>query len=136
VKRAGRGCVAALLLLLVAGCVGAAPTTPAFAAKAGQTAKAALAGRLTEPYLGTVLSDMENDFTSVQGTFDSIQPPDDPAADTLREQLDSLLTDGADGLAQLRILARRGDRERLAGTAAELAKVATGLRQFSEEHPA
>ena len=148
--RAWRGWVAALLLVLIAGCVGPARTTPAFAAKAGQTAKAALsavetarqateqalAGRLTEPYLDTVLTDAENDFTSVQGTFDSIQPPEDPAADTLRAQLDSLLTDGADGLGQLRILARRGDRERLASTATELAKVAAGLRRFSQEHPA
>jgi hypothetical protein len=149
VSRCGRLAVLLLVLPLAAGCVGPARGTGTYGAKAGQAAKAALSavqtarlattqalsGRLTEPYLDVVLSNAENDAGSVQTAFDSIQPPDDPAADTLRQQLDGLLSGGTDGLAQLRILARRGDRPRLAKTNNDLAKVALALRQFSQEHP-
>jgi hypothetical protein len=138
-----------LLAALATGCVGPAPDTATYAGKAGQTAKAALsavetgrqavetatAGRMTQPYLETVLSGAEDDLSSVQQTFDSIQPPDDPAADRLRGQLDGILSDGADGLAQLRILARRDEPAQLAATARQLGSVASDLRRFSAEHP-
>jgi hypothetical protein len=141
--------LALLALPLLAGCVGPARDTPTYESKAGQAAKAALAavetarvataqalaGRLTSRYLEVVLSGTENDADSVQSTFDSIQPPHDPAADTLRQELDGLLSDGTDGLSQLRIQARRGERADLAKTNADLAAVATGLRRFSQEHP-
>jgi hypothetical protein len=138
-----------LALPVLAGCVGPARDTGTYGAKAGQTAKAllsavetarlatgqALAGRLSHPYLNVVLTNAENDAGSVQTTFDSIQPPDDPVADALRRQLDGLLSDGTAGLGELRILARRGDLPQLAKTNADLARVAAGLRRFSQEHP-
>jgi hypothetical protein len=138
--------VAALVVLGLAGCVGPAPTTGAYAGKAAHTAAEALAqletarlavqnaGRMPASYLDTVLSDAENAYGSVMTTFDSIQPPDDPAADELRSDLDDLLSDGSDGIAQLRILARRGDVADMRSTAAILGKTADGLDRFNQEH--
>jgi hypothetical protein len=93
-------------------------------------------GKLTAAYLETVLVDAEDAFSSVQGSFDSIQPPDNPAAGKLRSDLDGLLTPGADGLGELRILARQGRQGALIKTAATLAPVASGLDAFGREHGA
>jgi hypothetical protein len=85
-------------------------------------------------YLRTVLVDAEESLGSIQTTFDSIQPPDDPDADKLRAELDPLLSDGSDGIAQLRILARRGDTAAMASTARDLASTAEQLNRFGQEH--
>ena len=134
------------IALALAGCVGPAPTTSEYAGKAAHTAGEALAqvetarlavehsSGMSSQYLETVLVNAEQAFSSIQNTFDSIQPPADPAADKLRSQLDKLLSDGADGLAQLRILARRGDTEAMASTAHDLGRTATGLKSFHQEH--
>ena len=117
---------AVAILLVLAGCVGPAPTTGEYEGKAGHTAAEALAqletarlavehaGALPAWNLETVLVDSEEAFDSIENTFDSIQPPADPAADGLRSELDKLLSDGADGIAQLRIQARRSDAAALA----------------------
>ena len=81
-----------------------------------------------------MLVDAEESFGSIQATFDSIQPPDDPAADKLRAELDPLLSDGSDGITQLRILARRGDRTAMAATSRDLAATADMLDRFHEQH--
>jgi hypothetical protein len=86
------------------------------------------------PYLKTVLSESEDAFSSIQNTFDSIQPPDTRGADALRTGLDTLLSDGADGMTQLRILARRGDTKMLAAEARKLTSTAAGLDKFQREH--
>jgi hypothetical protein len=141
-----RPLVAAVALLALTGCVGPARTTGEYAGKAAHTAAAALAqletarlavqnsGGMPESYLDTVLSDAEDAYGSVQTTFDSIQPPDDPAADRLRSELDALLSDGSDGIARMRILARRGDTAAMRSTAADLGTTAAGLDRFHQEH--
>jgi len=144
--------VAATLLpvaaTLLAGCVAPAPTVSAYEGKAVKSAQAALSeletarlavqaaevGRLPETTLETVLSDAEDAYSSVQQTFDSVQPPEDPAADRLRTTLDDLLTSGSDGLQQLRILARRHHEAQVASIARGLATVAAGLARFEQEH--
>ena len=137
---------AVAIVLALAGCVGPAPTSHEYEGKAAHTAGEALAqvetARLAvehfkgvpSTYLETVLVDSEQSFDSIQNTFDSIQPPADPAADQLRSQLDKLLSDGADGMAQLRILARRNDAAALASTAQNLGQTAAGLDRFHQDH--
>jgi hypothetical protein len=85
-------------------------------------------------YVETVLVDAEEGITSVQSSFGSIQPPDTGEADDLHGTLTTLLADGADGLTQLRILARRQDRARLAATVRSLDPVARRLERFTAEH--
>lgn len=140
--------VAAAAVLALSGCVGPAGTTQIYEGKAVRTANDSLSalqtalltvqtserGRLTQAYLETMLSKAEDTFSSIQHTFDSIQPPDTARADQLRDSLDKLLSDGADGLAQLRILARRQDSARLSADARALAATADGLDKFAQAH--
>jgi hypothetical protein len=138
-------CVLPVVLALTA-CVGPVRSTGQYEGKAAHTAAEARsqletarlavdnAGRMPSAYLETVLVDAEEAFGSIETTFDSIQPPDDPAADKLRTQLDDLLSDGSDGISTLRILARRGDAAGLAATARQLRTTSDGLDRFNEEH--
>lgn len=140
--------VAVLGLLLVGtACVGPAPTTSSYRGKAGHTAQDALSqletarlavetaqrGNMLHASLEVVLSEAEEAYDSIQAAFDSIQPPDSTEADGLRDALDEMLSDGSDGLAQLRIAARRGDTAVLDSTTARLGKVAQALQDFSDE---
>jgi hypothetical protein len=135
-------------MFVLSGCVGPARTTHTYESKAVRTANDSLSqlqtallsvdtslrGRMMQAYLETVLSESEDAFSSIQNTFDSIQPPNTERADRLRSSLDTLLSDGADGLAQLRILARRQDTNQLAAEAHKLTATATALDQFAQEH--
>jgi hypothetical protein len=139
--------VLAATLLACAACVGPAPTTSVYRGKAGHTAEDALSqletarlavetaqrGNLLHASLEVMLTESEDGFDSIQATFDSIQPPDSAEADRLRDKLDTILSDGADGLAQLRIAARRGDSAVLVSTNAELATVSQQLQAFSDD---
>jgi hypothetical protein len=139
---------AIVLVFALTGCVGPARTTATYQGKAVRTARDSLSelqtallsvqtsqrGRMMQAYLETVLSEAEDAFSSIQATFDSIQPPNTVTADTLRQSLDVLLADGADGMAQLRIFARRQDTVRLAARARKLAATGRGLEQFVQEH--
>ncbi|MDT4962540.1 MAG: hypothetical protein QOF87_2187 [Pseudonocardiales bacterium] len=137
-----------VFVFALSGCVGPAPTTHTYESKAVRTANDSLSelqtvllsvqmtrrGRMMQVYLETVLSESEDAFSSIQNTFDSIQPPDTGRADQLRAGLDTLLSDGADGLAQLRILARRQDTRELAAEAHKLTATAAALDKFAQEH--
>jgi hypothetical protein len=142
-------CVPVLLsMLALCGCVGPARTTDTYrkkavtAARAGESdvetallgVDAGVRGRLPHAYLEVVLSHSEEAFSSVQSQFDSIQPPDTATADQLRNSLDSLLSTGGDGLAQLRILVRRGDTQQLKTEAAKLEPTARKLNSFAQAH--
>jgi hypothetical protein len=145
----GRSVAAAAALVAgLAGCVAPAPSTGAYEAKAARTAKDAAsqvetallavstadAGRLTGPYLDPVLSGAEDAYSSVQSTFESVQPPDSPPADQWRQALGDLLSTGSDGLAQLRIESRRGAWPKVLAAARSLRPVADQLERFSTEH--
>jgi hypothetical protein len=133
--------------VLLSACVGPARTTGRYVGKATRTANdaisalqtAALAvhtserGRMLGPYLNVVLTEAESNFNSVQQTFDSIQPPDTREADTIRDSLDKILTDGSDVLGQLRILARRGDQVKMAVQARSIPGLVDKLQRFVTE---
>jgi ABC-type glycerol-3-phosphate transport system substrate-binding protein len=133
---------------LVTSCVGPATTAAAYRGKAVHAADAALSevqtvvlttsgllrGRILQAYAETVISASEEAITSVQGTFDSIQPPDNTSSDALRKALDTLLTSGSSDVSDLRIAARRQNSKDLATLAAQLKKDASKLQAFSQEH--
>lgn len=137
-----------LAVLALSGCVGPARTTSTYEGKAVRTANDSLSaleaallsvqtserGRVTQAYLETVLSSSEDAFSSIQNTFDSIQPPDTARAAELREGLDKLLSAGSDGIAQLRILARQQHRADLYAEAHTLAATADALDKFAQGH--
>jgi hypothetical protein len=137
----------AILLVLLGACMGPVRSTNVYASKAGATAAAVASAVETARlavdaagqdkafgrYLAQLLAEAERDATSAQGTFDAIQPPDGHA-DELRDQLDGLLGQATDTLAELRIAARRGHTAELAEPGAPLAELAGKLHAFAEAH--
>jgi hypothetical protein len=125
--------------------VGPARTFDDYRRKAVTTAESALsavesarlvAGAATDgnafgPYTSAVVDEAESAAGAVQGTFGSIQPPNGDA-DDLRDELDELLSDAIDHLADLRIAARRNQLADLAEVAAPLDEDASALRDFIE----
>ena len=114
---------AALAAVVLAGCgqyVGPARTYGTYEHKAAATAEAALsavqtvelmaqtaaAGRSFGPFTGIAVSDQEDALSAAQGTFSSIQPPDE-RSDALREELGALLDRSASDVSAVRIAARR-----------------------------
>jgi hypothetical protein len=146
--RIGGGGAVLLAVGLLTSCVTPAPSTSAYESKAAMTAQAAVSSvrtallaeqsaardGVTGPYLETVVMDAENDFGSVQNTFDSVQPPDTPGADRLRDQLDPLLEQAGSGLEDLRIAVRRDSPHDMAQAADDLRPVADKLDAFAQEH--
>ena len=141
-----RRALALLLALLTASCVSPSRTDRDYELKAGNSAKAvassvatALLGveaarrhRATGPYLSVLLGSAEEDASSVQSQFDSVQPPS-AQADAQRAKLDDLLSQAVAGLSQLRITVRRGELDKLDATARPLRGVLVQLRKLSEE---
>jgi hypothetical protein len=127
------------------GCVGPARTSAAYARKAShslqetrsavETARLAVdaagGGRATSPYLSVLLSRAEEQASSVQTTFDSIQPPD-TRADQIRDDVDGLLGDAVSALSDLRIAARRGDTAGIAGKGQALEDLSGRLAQLED----
>jgi hypothetical protein len=142
-----RSWVVAVVLLAAAGCTGPVRSAGVYESKAGQTAAAVASAIQTAAlatdaargdkaygrYLTQVLVEAEEDAGSAEGTFDNIQPPDQ-RADELRSQLDDLLTQATDTLADLRIAARRGRFAELPTLAKPLPKVAAKLDDFAKAH--
>jgi hypothetical protein len=135
------------VMLLVGACTGPVRSSPVYESKAGQTAEVVASATQTAllavdaarddkaygRYLTQVLVEAEEDAGSAQGTFDSIQPPDD-RADELRARLDDLLTEATGTLTELRIAARRGRFAELPELARPLPEVAAKLDEFAEAH--
>ena len=142
--------VAVLLILatrLVPHPVGPARTFDKYEGKAVTTAKSVLSNvatvrlaaragsrdRAFGPYLSVLISDAEESISGVQGTFDSIQPPDD-RADGLARELDQVLGDALEHVRDMRVAVRRGELSDLTKTAAPLADDVHKLQRFQEQH--
>jgi hypothetical protein len=129
--------------------VGPARTFGKYEGKAATTAESALsrvqtvrlaaetggAGHAFGPYLSVLISEQEDALSGLQGTFGSIQPPDE-RSDELRNELNGLLSDAVDHVADVRIAVRRGDLDGLPSVAAPLEADASSLARFVEEHGA
>jgi microsomal dipeptidase-like Zn-dependent dipeptidase len=136
-----------LVVLLLAGCTGPVRSFNVYESKAGTTAEAtasavetarltvdaAVEGRAFGRYTAQSLAETWKDASAVQGTFDSIQPPD-RRADRLRDELDELLEQAVSTLAELRTAARRGHNPALARIAEPLGDLAAKLDAFAEAH--
>jgi hypothetical protein len=138
--------LALLALLAVSGCMTPSRTDRDFELKAGSSAKAVASSvstallaveaarrhHATGNYLSVLLGNAEKDASSVQSQFDGVQPPS-VKADAMRARLDALLSQAVDGLAQLRITARRGQLDRLPEVGAPLHEVHDELQALSED---
>jgi light-regulated signal transduction histidine kinase (bacteriophytochrome) len=145
-----RGSKAAVGVALLAStaCVGPARTHNDFQLKAKSTAETTLSAvgttqlvvrlaaddRAFANYLSVLIGDAEEEATSAQATFDSIQPPNEDS-DALRSQLDELLSTANDAIAEVRIAVRRGQLSEVATDADELAQIAKDLNSFIESQP-
>ena len=137
-----------LAVIVVAGCVGPATTTAAYRGKAVHASEAALSavatttlatrtllrGNLFESYAEVLIVESEDALASIQGQFDSIQPPDDTVSDKLRSTLDAVLASGSGYVAAVRIAVRRGHLDKLPDLAKSLDAVAKKLQAFSADH--
>jgi hypothetical protein len=135
------------VLLLVGACTGPVRSSNVYESKAGQTAAAVASAVQTAAlatdaargdkaygrYLTQLLVEAEEDAGSAAGTFDNIQPPDQ-RADKLRSQLDDLLAQATDTLADLRIAARRGRFAELPTLAKPLPRLAARLDDFAKAY--
>ena len=139
--------LAALSAVTLTACVAPASGTSDYLGKAGHTAADALSqletarlavqtaarGSMLHTTLEIVLSQAEDGYNSVQATFDSIQPPNTEEADKAKDKLDQILSDGSDGLAQMRIAARRSDAGTLNSASRDMGKVSQQLQAFSDQ---
>jgi hypothetical protein len=141
-------CAAVVLVgVLAAGCVSPSRTDRDYQLKAANSAKAvassvatallgvdaASRGKATGLYLSVLFGSSEKDASSVQSTFDSVQPPSD-AADRLRGQVDAVLSEAVSGLSALRIAVRRGELKRLPEVAAALRPTLAQLQQLDQRY--
>lgn len=135
---------AVLAALLASGCVSSSRSDRDYELKAGNSAKAvassvatavlgakaAAQGKATGNYLSVLLGAAEEDASSVQSTFDSVQPPS-KTADRLRAQVDDLLSAAVAGLSAMRITVRRSQLDRLPGLAEKLGPTLRELQQLA-----
>jgi hypothetical protein len=136
-----------LVVLLAAGCSGPVRSFEVYESKAGATAEAtasavetarltvdaAVQGRSFGRSTAQLLAEAWKDASAVQGSFDSIQPPD-ARADSLHAELDGLLEQAVSALADLRTAGRRGDNASLARLARPLGELSDKLGAFGEAH--
>ncbi|NHN54652.1 hypothetical protein G9U51_02505 [Calidifontibacter sp. DB0510] len=128
------------LALLVSGCASPSPTMSDFQTKTRTTARAVAGtaavaqvsaqawsrGQLTDAYADTLVTEAEDDVSSIIQTYDSRQPPT-AAAVALKGRLDKPLQDISSALTDLRIALRRNDRRGVAQAVAALRQPLTTL---------
>jgi hypothetical protein len=134
----------ALLALLLAGCVGPTVTAEGYRNKVTDTARTVAAavasgryaaeldlrGRLALSVADTVVSDAEEDASSAQTALDSRQPPNAQAI-ALGERARGPIQDAVDGLRELRIAVRRGDRAAIERALSALERPARDLEALA-----
>ena len=143
----GPACAALMAGAILSGCVGPARSYGAYEGKAGATAdqmvSAVETARLAAlvatrhdgfaPYLSVTIAEAEQDADSIQGAFDSIQPPDH-RSDALRDQLDRLLSQATDTISSMRIAGRRSDFAEVERLAESLTPLSDRLDAFAQAH--
>jgi hypothetical protein len=88
-------------------------------------------GRAFQPYAADVISDAEDDASSVQQTFDSRQPPTTDS-DQLRQQADKTINDVVSAISDARIAARASEISDLTDAAGQLRKLLSDLQKLQE----
>ena len=144
-----RASVLALALALAAsGCVGPSRTAADYREKAAnaaesmrsavETARLAVTadahGSSTARYTSLVLSESEDDASSIALSFEVVQPPDE-ASIALREQVTTVFEAVTSTLSELRIAARAGRHAELPHLAANLDELSASLLELTELAP-
>ncbi|GII85114.1 hypothetical protein Ssi03_31040 [Sphaerisporangium siamense] len=134
-----------LAALLLSGCVSPAWDDHDYGLKAAATAEAAAsgvelarqavrgAGRLTTPYLKTLLTQAADDVGGVGDQFGRVQPPSDDS-DRLRAEVTGLTSAAEDELRGLLIEVRRDGLHDPAKADRELGDLARRLRAIEETY--
>lgn len=142
-----RSALAAACLLGMTSCVLPARSFGAYEEKAARTAETVLSavestrlavraaheGRGLSAYITTLIAESEDEASSAQSTFASIQPPDSESQ-KLSEALGAIVEPALRALSQLRIDARGGRTDGLPGADASLRRAAAKLRAFLHSH--
>jgi hypothetical protein len=133
--------------LLFVACVGPATTFPVYESKAVvsveqavssvQTVRVAISQSLDDrnfaPFLSETMNDAEEDVTTAEGHFSSIQPPDAPSI-RLRNQATALLHRASDAVERARIAIRSDDVLTLQGLNRDLPRLVSALNRFAVTH--
>ena len=82
-------------------------------------------------YIAVVLNNAEDDASSVESTFGSLQPPD-RSSDRLRSELSPVLNDVVDTISGMRIAARRHEWSLLLVRSRQLPGLGRSLRRFED----
>jgi len=93
--------------------------------------QSAAGGRAPANYLSVLLGEAEEDASSAQSTFESIQPPNH-ASDLISEKITRPVSDAVTVLSTLRVLVRRGDMAGLRAAAKPLPKLSAELDQLAK----
>jgi hypothetical protein len=88
--------------------------------------------RVSLRYAATTVGRVEDDASSVQETFDSRQPPDEHAADDLRDRIDAAIEDATSAISDMRIAIRRGSDDEIRQALAELHKALPPLQRLED----
>jgi hypothetical protein len=83
------------------------------------------------PYISDVISQAEDDATSVQETFDSRQPPT-ADSDALRQRADQTFEKVVSAITDARVAARSDDSAGLASSAQQLRKLIPDLQKLQQ----
>jgi hypothetical protein len=133
------------MLCVLGACAGPARTSADYRLKARHSAQESqsavatsrLAARLVRErgafsaYVAVVLNNAEDDASSVESTFGSVQPPD-RSSDHLRSELSPVLNDVVDTISGMRIAARRHEWASLLDRSRALPELSRSLRRFEE----
>ena len=134
-------------LVLLTGCVGHSRTDEDYLRKATKTVEVAASSVQTvllsvqviegdggfDPFLGRVIGQAEDDVSAALDSFGVVQPPSTDA-DAVRDEVDELVGDTADLLADARIAMRRSDPDTVVGLRSQLEHTAAELERFIEVH--
>ncbi|MFL6203779.1 MAG: hypothetical protein ACJ739_00365 [Acidimicrobiales bacterium] len=134
------------LTALLAGCVGHSRTDEDYGRKAAKTVEVAQSSVQTVlftvdaidddqafgPYLGRVIGQAEADASAALDSFSVVQPPS-TTADDVRSEVDELVGDAVDLLAEARIAIRRSDGATVSGLRPQLEESLAALERFVEE---
>jgi hypothetical protein len=88
-------------------------------------------GRAFQPYTADVISQAEDDATSVQQTFGSRQPPDD-ASDQLRHRAEKTIDDVVSAITDARVAIRASDLVDLEAAAQQIQDLLPALQDLEE----
>lgn len=141
----GRRCAVALVAAAAVACAGPTHSRTDYELKLANTAESLTSAAQTvvmaadllrrdrafQPYTADVISQAEDDATSIQETFDSRQPPD-ATSDDLRQRADTTLEAVVSAITDARVAVRASDMTGLGEAADEIRGLLDNLEKLQE----